>query len=110
MVARNLRNLTKAKKYKKAIGECCDPNCNFGYGLETHHIIPLSKGGVDDYVNFIVLCAGCHHGKGRHGRYTETQIELMTYKFYVEIVKLGYNSDDGGEDFVKALNALSKET
>ena len=34
--------------------------------LEFHHLIPVSKGGTDDYDNIILLCAYCHAAV--HGR------------------------------------------
>ncbi len=29
--------------------------------LEAHHIIPLCRGGRDDFQNIITLCSDCHH-------------------------------------------------
>lgn len=32
----------------------------FTASLQTHHIIPLSEGGIDDGDNLVLLCANCH--------------------------------------------------
>lgn len=31
--------------------------------LEVDHIVPLSKGGTDDYLNLITSCLPCNRGK-----------------------------------------------
>jgi len=89
--------------YKQAVDQCCNPDCSFGYGLETHHIIPIAKDGLDEFVNYIILCAGCHKIRGIHSRYSKTQIELLTYKFYIEKMRFGCCSDDVDYEVFKGI-------
>jgi len=63
---------------------CSNPECSFGYNLEVHHIIPVAKGGKDEYENYIILCLRCHRGKGNHKNYKQRLVILWTYKFYFE--------------------------
>ena len=57
----------KRKKFKKLrlSGELKKPKicscCGEKYNLHLHHIIPISKGGTDDYYNLIYLCDNCHN-------------------------------------------------
>ena len=63
---------------------CANPECSFGYGLEVHHIIPVSRGGKDEYENYIILCFRCHRKSGNHRNYKQRLVMLWTYKFYFE--------------------------
>lgn len=47
-------------------GRCA--RCNSTDDLETHHIIPVSKGGVDKQTNLITLCGRCHDKRHKHKR------------------------------------------
>ena len=91
--------------YKDAIGTCCIPNCQCGLQLQTHHIIPMSKGGRDDYENYIVLCTQCHLTNRLHSRHKENMIPLLVYKFFMEKTVTGITSDDmeHREEFRAAL-------
>lgn len=98
------RNNNNIKLYREAINQCCNPDCKFGWGLNTHHIHPLAKGGDDLYLNYITLCADCHKKGGVHSRYSETQIKLLVYKLFAEKMKLDYDSSDlSQEEFHKLL-------
>jgi 5-methylcytosine-specific restriction endonuclease McrA len=37
-------------------------------GVDVHHVIPLSKGGVTKGFNLITLCKACHKARHRHLR------------------------------------------
>ena len=103
------RNTSKAERYKRAINQCCDPECNFGFGLLTHHILPISKGGTDTYDNFIVLCKKCHNANHNHKAEDIRRIELQTYKIYAERLLLGFTSKDmTDEQFDVLLRAKLK--
>lgn len=96
-------NNKKKRLYKEAIGRCCNPDCKSNHSaLETHHIIPLSKGGVDDFVNYIVLCARCHRQLEFHFHrdYERHQISLLTFKFFIEVTLWGVSSEQ--EELFKA--------
>lgn len=99
------RDGPKMTLYKDAIGVCCIPNCQCGLQLETHHIRPLSKGGKDDYENYIVLCAQCHRSNRLHTLHKENRIPLLVYKFFMEKTVTGMMSDDLSqrEEFRAAL-------
>ena len=78
--------LKTRKSYRKKYIEfgCANPECNFGYKLEVHHIIPTSRGGKNEYENYIILCSKCHRGMGNHRDFREKMVTLWTYKFYSE--------------------------
>jgi len=103
---RGRQSQCKMDYYRKVMCFCHDPECAFGYGLEVHHIQPLSKGGNDTYANYIVLCAACHRKRGVHTQWSEHQIRLLTYKFYEERLRIGVTSDDSTE--LEFHNALVK--
>ncbi len=106
-----IRNNSCMKTYKTAINKCCNPDCETPYEfLETHHIVPIKQGGEDKCINYISLCFTCHHNKNRQGlkklhgewyKWTET---LIKWKFYNEILIIGYTSDDyTHEKYLKLL-------
>lgn len=39
---------------------------NCGEYLNTHHILPLSKGGTDSKANLTTICSTCHNKKHGH--------------------------------------------
>lgn len=80
--------------YLKKYGwKCMHPECKSGFSIEVHHIVPLSKRGVDNEDNYIILCKKCH-GKVRKGsRSGELEIELAVYKCYAESTRL----EEGGD-------------
>jgi 5-methylcytosine-specific restriction endonuclease McrA len=41
-------------------------NCGSTVGLQTHHNIPLSRGGLNIQANLITLCVSCHNKKHIH--------------------------------------------
>jgi len=63
---------------------CFNPDCKSGFELECHHIIPKSKGGKDEFENYIILCRQCHMEGENHSNYTERCAALWTWKFYFE--------------------------
>ena len=83
---------TKKKLYREAVNQCCDPECEFGYGLLVHHILPLSKGGTDLFANYIVICGKCHWARGNHKADEIRMIELKTYKSFFENMIFGKSS------------------
>ena len=103
--------MTKIKRrtitglYKEAINQCCNPDCESGNGYELHHIVPLCIGGLDTYINYIVLCTECHNHLKLHARHNQLDIQEMQlrWKFYREILDLGGTSDDLTENEFRAL-------
>lgn len=63
---------------------CFNPECKSGLEIEVHHIIPKSKGGKNEYENYIILCRDCHRGKNNHSNFKDRITALWTYKFYFE--------------------------
>jgi 5-methylcytosine-specific restriction endonuclease McrA len=49
---------------KRDGNKCLD--CSSKHKLHTHHIVPLSKGGLTAPSNLITLCEECHHRRHRH--------------------------------------------
>jgi 5-methylcytosine-specific restriction endonuclease McrA len=62
---------SKVKKYKVPLHKKQNYRCAMCRekkplaSLELDHIIPLSKGGINDIENLQLLCRGCHHQKDR---------------------------------------------
>ena len=50
------------RKKVLAVGRCAD--CGSTDGLEVDHVIPYSKGGPHEEVNFQCLCSKCNRRKG----------------------------------------------
>lgn len=88
------RNWQKSDLYKSIINKCCIPNCKFGYNLETHHIIPLKRGGKDEFENYIVLCEFCHRHTKIHRYSEDKRLILYVYKFFIESSIIDATSDD----------------
>lgn len=56
----NLRHgIYKTIKQYRNLNHCCE-YCNWEYGTDIHHILPLSKGGTNDFNNLISLCPNHH--------------------------------------------------
>ena len=59
--------------------------------LEVDHIIPLARGGTDDFDNLITLCCHCNHGKNDNiFRITRKKSKKKIPRF----VNFGYYADD----------------
>ena len=109
MVRASDRDINKVNRYKKAIDKCCNPDCGMTGRIEVHHVIPLSRGGIDDYINFISLCYDCHRGNGHHRDYDKRQEMLFTWKFMGELLEIGICSDDvPSDEYTVVLKAHSK--
>ena len=79
--------MEKIKYLKKYGWKCMHPECKSGFEIEVHHIVPLSKGGVNDENNYIILCRKCHGRVRKGSRSGELEIELSVYKYYAESLK-----------------------
>jgi hypothetical protein len=103
-------NHYRREVYAKALNMCCMPGCEHGYNLHVHHIIPVKRGGTDDYTNFICLCEYCHYHSRLHRRSEDKLLDLLVYKFYIEKLELGFTSDDmSNEEFQLRLGKLGKQ-
>ena len=99
------RQHNKIALYKKLIHNCCIPSCPYAV-IETHHIIPIKKGGEDSFRNMINLCYEHHHLYRLHTLLREPKyaiIELLTWKFYRELEILGFTSDCSDDEFIRRL-------
>lgn len=56
---------TKVNEIRRRDGKKC-LDCGATEKLHTHHIIPLSKGGLTANSNLILLCHDCHAKRHRH--------------------------------------------
>lgn len=99
----------RAVLYRKLFTYCAYPGC--GESAEAvHHIRPLSKSGIDTYVNFVCLCE-THHMKYRlHSQWQKHETSLLTYKFYQELNILGFTSDIPTYDFLHKIALWRKES
>lgn len=103
----NKENQGRKRIYKKALGRCCKPGCPLGLVLHVHHIWPIKRGGTDDFTNYIVLCKYCHQHSRLHRLSEDHKIELLVYKFYIELIEFGFCSDDmDNEEFEKRLRRI----
>ncbi len=121
MKVKVLRNQAKMNAYKERFGYCCMyPGCQIDYGIETHHIVPLKRGGKDDNINYITLCYNCHHGLQIHSQYLSHELILATWKYYFEAnygEEIIHQSDvivpehniEELEDDLSVLNTISKK-
>jgi len=90
-----MRDKSKTIKYAELTGYLCAyPDCESGTSIEVHHIIPLSRGGKDQYWNFIVLCRTCHKGNNLHTLWEDKIVALNNYKTYFELERFGFVLDD----------------
>lgn len=81
------------KWYKKVINRCMFPSCS-EYPADLHHICPISKNGLDEYVNYFVCCKK-HHNKAKlHSQSEVKEVELLTWKYMVELELFGFTSND----------------
>ena len=97
--------------YKNTINKCCNPKCDGVLSpLQTHHIEPIRHNGIDEFINYIVLCRSCHglirHNKGKIGWNQEI---LLKWKFQAEYLIIGKCSDDmPSEEYGKLLRKAIK--
>lgn len=75
--------LLKCGRHCVLCGKDCGPN------IEIHHIVPIYKGGTNDFDNLIPLCFDCHaevghynsaHPKGR--KYNIDELKIIRNYFY----------------------------
>lgn len=94
------RNTYKVATYVKLLNyKCAHPGCSSGTDIEAHHIIPIYKGGEDQFWNLISLCSRCHRRKKLHSLSDKKLIELYTYKSMQELEVLGFYMDEKEENF-----------
>lgn len=52
------RNTAQMKEYRRGVVVC--ERCHGATPTETHHVIPISKGGEDVRENYMAVCLSCH--------------------------------------------------
>lgn len=72
------RNHKLMEKYIKCHPSC--EKCGRFIGCEVHHKIPISKGGEDDFPNYITLCFECHSKEHIKSRSELTKIGIEKAK------------------------------
>ena len=85
---------------------CSNPECDSGFDVEGHHIIPLSKGGADAFWNLISLCKKCHRSLRLHSHYQDIDVELYTWKCNLELNRFGFYLDEKEPDFKEKLKKV----
>lgn len=101
------RNLYKMALYKDMIGgKCANPNCEYGFNAETHHIFPIKQGGSNDYWNFICLCFKCHRKNHNHSHWDTRCTELFLWKSLQELEEWGFYLDEQDPDYYDKLKIL----
>ncbi len=60
-VAKPVRNWRRQRHYRQVNLQCA--NCGTIAQLETDHIVPLHRGGKDEWNNLQSLCKDCHAAK-----------------------------------------------
>lgn len=97
----------KTTLYAEWIGyKCANPECNSGYNIEIHHILPSKSGGTDEYWNFISLCRDCHRRLKLHSKHKDWDIELFTYKCNQELELWGFFLDEKDPKYYENLRKL----
>lgn len=99
------RNQSKMNSYKERYGyHCMYPGCPINYGIDTHHIIPLSRNGIDDRRNYICLCENHHRRSQIHSQYLLHDLTLATWKYWFEA-----SFGDEEDVLIKPEKVLSQE-
>jgi hypothetical protein len=75
------RSCQKSTTYANQMkNQCANPECEYGFDVEGHHIVPKSKDGEDEYYNLVALCGKCHRKRGLHSRFEDYTEELFVWK------------------------------
>ena len=85
---------------------CCVCHRFKGVKVEVHHIIPVSKGGSDDFDNAIALCFDCHADAGHYNpdhprgtKYSPKELRAQRDAWY-EIVQRDNIEGPSGQDLL----------
>jgi 5-methylcytosine-specific restriction endonuclease McrA len=108
--------IESGNSYKKSVYastlyyDCSNPFCKDGLDPEVHHIIPLSRGGMDRYYNYVVLCRHCHRSSGVHSHWEFMLPILNSWKTNQELKVLGFVLEEGSAKYHKnVLRLISTE-
>ena len=103
--------ISKATKRKVEAywGEKCAACGDIAF-IEFHHIIPVSKGGTDEFDNIILLCNCCHalvHGRAQKAPnpHKRTSIE---YSMAIPILDAYFAEEIGAKETKEKLNLSPK--
>lgn len=110
MTIRRYKNTSyKNAFYRRHLGtHCMNPECGKTFGVDTHHILPLARGGKDEYWNLINLCKACHRKSKKHSQHKEWDVELFTWKSYFELEQLGFVMDERDPNFQANFRTISR--
>jgi hypothetical protein len=78
---RPLDNFLKEQLLVLYNGECAI--CHYSTIIETHHIIPVHKGGLTIITNLITLCPN-HHREAERGMISDLHLFELTQKAYYD--------------------------
>lgn len=76
--------IARWKKKHLVCDKCGRLNGNGDKKITKHHIIPLGKGGKDEWDNIQWLCLGCHK-KLHNGRERTPEIEVIFKNIYLSL-------------------------
>lgn len=91
-----MTNIRREQLLDRCKGRCCHCGCELvlGDNFSIEHIIPLSKGGTNDFRNTVALCKDCNKEKGN---------DIVGVEFYSNAPKLVF------EDIEAILNEYYEE-
>lgn len=102
-----MRKQMYSQQLIQALGKYCK-NCGVAEKLEVDHIVPLSKGGANDFSNLQSLCKKCHLEKSKTEhcpRIRRAPIITSIPEFEKGYITLG---DDFSEILDKEVKPFSK--
>jgi len=79
----HLTKIRREQLFDKCKGRCCHCGCELvlGDNFSIEHIIPLSKGGTNDYENTVALCKACNKEKG------DDVVDVEFYSYAPKLIK-----------------------
>ena len=83
-----------------------NPECDFGLGIEVHHINPVKHEGKNEYWNFISLCRKCHRHNRLHRDFESLKTMLFTWKCFAELNIFGFVLDETDENYYNRVRQL----
>jgi hypothetical protein len=104
MTIEELRYEQTTSKWRNAVfkhkGKRCAV-CGSTENLEIHHVLPLIKGGTNDFNNLLVVCQEHHkqlHGKIHRRTSDNGRPRIATYEESIPVLKMYFNNEIGNKE------------